>query len=259
VPEHADIVMVPLPARGRVHLVERRVELGDASPGGRLRFDGLARLLQDVSNDDTRSVAATAATAASDAADGSDPAVWVIRRTLVEVLQSATYGELLHCATFCSGTGRSWAERRVTIRGDRGAEIEAVTLWVHLDPVSGRPAALPPSFHDVYGEAAAGRIVRARLSLPDPPPSSVPTPWPLRFADFDVMDHLNNASYWVVVEEQLSHRRDLRAPMRAVVEFRVAVEHRDEVGVIGVDEPDAVALWLVGQMGTFAAARVERL
>ncbi|HEX9259180.1 MAG TPA: acyl-ACP thioesterase domain-containing protein [Acidimicrobiales bacterium] len=256
-PASDETPLLPVPTRGRVHVVERRVELGDASPGGRLRLDGLARVLQDVSNDDTRDVARSRAAAVD--GDETSPAVWVIRRTLVQVERFGTYGELLRCVTFCSGTGRAWAERRVSITGDRGAAIEALTLWVHLDPVSGRPSPLPDSFHATYGEAAAGRTVRARLHLPDPPPDAPSEVWPLRFADFDVMDHLNNASYWVVVEEHLAHRRDLRAPLRAAVEFRSAVEHRHDVGVVSSDEPDALAMWLVGGQGVFAAARVERL
>ena len=62
---------VPLPAAGRRYTRTRPVRLGDSSPGGRLRFDGLARYLQDVSNDDTR-----------DAAFENDMA-WVVRRTAI--------------------------------------------------------------------------------------------------------------------------------------------------------------------------------
>ena len=71
----------------------RPVRLGDSSPGGRLRFDGLARYLQDVSNDDTR-----------DAAFENDMA-WVVRRTAIEVRSGARFGEELTLTTFASGGG----------------------------------------------------------------------------------------------------------------------------------------------------------
>ena len=47
-------ILVPVPGRGRVYTASRRVRLGDADPGGRLRLDAIARYVQDVSDDDTR-------------------------------------------------------------------------------------------------------------------------------------------------------------------------------------------------------------
>jgi acyl-ACP thioesterase len=53
-------------------------------------------------------------------------------------------------------------------------------------------------------------------------------PWPLRFADFDAVGHMNNAAYWVIVEEFLAANRDVRAPLRSVVEHVVQVEPGQE-------------------------------
>src|SRR5207249_7076060 len=165
--------------------------LSDASPGGRLRLDGLARHVQDVSNDDTR-----------DARLHDDG--WVVRRTTVEVRQFPVLGEQLELHTFCSGTGRRWAERRVAVTGAQGGAVDTVSLWVHIDVATGRPALLSPQFFELYGPAAAGRTVTARLHHPDPPPvtTATPRPWAVRFVDFDVMGHMNNAAYWCPVEEE---------------------------------------------------------
>src|SRR5947207_12307857 len=94
-----DPLALPPPARGRVYTGRRRVRLGDASPGGRLRLDAAARYLQDVSNDDTRD-------------GGLDDEGWVVRRTTLEVVAFPVMGEELELRTFCSGTGGRWAERR---------------------------------------------------------------------------------------------------------------------------------------------------
>ena len=118
--------MVPVPAAGRRFTRGRRVRLGDASPAGRLRFDALARYLQDVSNDDTRD------------AGLADAMSWVVRRIVVDVAQAPVFGEELTLCTFCGGIGGRWAERRVSIAGDQGAGVEAATLWVHLDPQTQR-------------------------------------------------------------------------------------------------------------------------
>lgn len=229
------------------------MRVGDASPGGRLRLDALACYLQDVSNDDTR--------AAGLGDDG-----WVVRRTAVEIRQVPVIGEQLQLHTFCSGTGGRWAERRVRVEGDQGGAVDAVSLWVHVDLGSGRPVPLSDRFFELYGEAAGGRTVRARLLHTDPPHHADTTRiWPLRATDFDVMAHMNNAAYWAVVEEELVRRRDLRAPMRAEMEFRAAIEPGDDVRLVTVDgEGDGdgdgdLRLWLVRpSTGVSASAHLWR-
>ena len=75
-------------------------------------------------------------------------------------------------------------------------------------------------------------------------------PFPLRFSDFDVVGHVNNAVYWTVVEQVLARRRDLRAPLRAVVEHRAALE-RTSIPVVDVrDEPDGFRLWVLDAAGS---------
>ncbi len=234
-PPAAEDVLVPLPDIGRRFTGRRRVRLGDVSPAGRLRLDALARYAQDVSNDDT-----------VDAGLEADMA-WVVRRTVVEVLVDARMREELELTTFCGGTGGRWAERRVVIRGEQGAHMELATLWVHLDMQSGRPLPLPQQFHDLYAEAAQGRTVRARLYHGDPPtPAPSPIAWPLRFTDFDVLGHVNNAISWSVLEEERASRPALRTPVRAEVEFRAPIERGHEVGRTSLDhEGGGLSAWVV--------------
>jgi acyl-ACP thioesterase len=244
------IELVGVPTMGRVFATTRRVRLGDSSPGGRLRLDALVRLLQDVSDDDTRS------------AGFEDAAGWVVRRTAVQVQSFPTYLEVLHARTWCSGTGGRWAERRISFAGERGGSIESATLWVHLDPTTMRPITLPARFHEVYGEATGGRAVRASLHH-GPRPEGLPATrhFPLRFTDFDVLGHVNNANYWVPVEEELARRRDVRAPLRAEVEHRDAIEQGALVDVYVRDGPCMFDLWLVDHDTdrVYATARVEAL
>ena len=169
-------------------------------PGG-LRLDAVARYLQDVADDDTRDAAF------------EDASGWVVRRTVIDVHRFPRFLEPLSLTTWCSATGARWAERRVSITGEGGGEVEAATLWVHLDPRTMRPQPLPASFFDVFGPSTMGRRVRATLHLPDPAPSASSVPWPLRASDLDVMRHVNNAVSWVAVEERLAARPDLRAPL----------------------------------------------
>ena len=233
----ADDHLVPVPPTGRTFTHSRRVRLGDVSPNGRLRLDSLARFVQDVSNDDTVD------------AGLRDDMAWVVRRTVVEVWAEARLREDLDLTTFCGGVGGRWAERRVSVRGDRGAHLETATVWVHLDMASGRPVKLPQQFHELYDEAAQGRKVSARLRHPSPPGGdevAERNPWPLRFVDFDVMDHVNNAVAWAALEEERAGRRHLRAPVRAEVEYREAIERGDALQRVAVDhEGGALSTWLV--------------
>lgn len=223
--------MAPLPAAGRTYTAGRLVRLGDVSPKGRLRLDAVARYLQDIATDDAVDVGLEGALA------------WVVRRTVVRVERFARFREPLTVTTFASGYGRSWAERRTMIRGADGAVIDAAALWVSVDASSGRPAPLNEGFVRVYGEAVAGRKIRARLSHPDPTPGLDHEPWPFRFADFDALDHVNNAVYWAVVEEHLARRTDLAAPFTVEVEHRLAVEREHAVAVQAMADADG-GLWV---------------
>lgn len=228
--------MVGRPNAGRMFRGERRVRLGDCSPGGRLRLDATARYLQDLSDDDTRDA-------------GLAQMTWVVRRTVIDVLQFPTYLEPLDMVTWCSGIGSRWAERRVDIDSAGGGLINSATLWVHLDTETLRPMAPPASFEQIFAHCAAGRSVSSRLTLDGPPTDLALTPWPVRFADFDVMSHMNNAVALALVEEVLAPRRGLRAPLRVEVEYRSPIDRGVSLRCGGVDGADGYDGWLVDDHG----------
>ena len=185
------IEYLPRPAGGRLYSHVRQVRLSDAGPDGILRPDGVARYLQDVATDDW-------------AASGLDQSErWVVRRTAIRVVpsgRSPELGELVSLVTWCAGTGPAWAERRTDVEVDGDVMVEAVALWVLLDP-SGRPLRLGQGFHDVYGEATGGRRVSGRIAAVPVPADAATRPWPIRRADLDVVGHVNNAAVWAALTE----------------------------------------------------------
>jgi acyl-ACP thioesterase len=239
--------MVRRPIEGRTFAGSRRVRLGDCSPGGRLRLDATARYLQDLSDDDTRDV-------------GLGQMTWVVRRAVIDVDQFPTYLEPLEMVTWCSGLGSRWAERRVDISSPSGGSISSATLWVHLDAATLRPVAPDAGFEEIFGRSSQGRQVSSRLVLGPPPPDLSLAPWPVRFTDFDVMDHVNNAVAFVVVEELLARRRDLRAPLRVEVEYRASIDRGVALSVGWLDGDEQAPLgWLVdGQSRYPVAFRITR-
>lgn len=233
----AELVLDP-PSEGRVFRTTRPVRFGDTSPRGRVRLDAVARYHQDIAGDDTAD------------AGIDDPHPWVVRRAVVEVAVPAVGGETIDLGTWCSGTGSHWAERRVSIHGRRGARLESVSLWVHVDVRTARPAPLADAFDEVYGPAAGGRRVTARLQHDTAVPDDVSrSPWSLRFVDFDVLGHVNNAGAWAIVEEVLALVDDGPSwPRRVEVEFREPILRGDEVVVCHrpSDGPDGeVRMWVV--------------
>lgn len=231
--------LVPVPGpdltatgAARVFGGKRLVRFGDVSPGGRARFDSLACYLQDVSNDDTVD------------AGLEDDIAWVVRRTVIEMHRHARFREVLDLATFCSGTGSRWAERRISMRGDQGAHIEAATIWVHVDLESGRPLPVDAQFDEIYAPTARGRQVTSKLQhVTTVPPDAVSAPWRVRFSDFDLFSHVNNAASWAMVEEELATRDDLKPPYRAELEYRAPVARHDEVVLWRADGPGRLDLW----------------
>lgn len=246
-PEPSPTALVPRPSVGRVFEEARRVRLADVSPGGRLRLDAATRFLQDLSADDTADAALP------------DAESWVVRKTVIEVRQLPRYLEALEMATWCSGIGSHYAERRISVVGEHGGAFEAATTWVHVDGGSGRPKRVSEAFAAIYGEAAGGRRIKARLTHAPVPDGAVDrAPWPLRFTDFDVLQHVNNAAYWEAVEETLADHRDLRAPLRAELEHRGAVERHATVERCHRREPDGtLRVWLVADGAVAASAVVE--
>lgn len=223
------------------------MRLGDVTSTGRLRLDATARYLQDVSNDDTRDAALP------------DEWAWVVRRTVIDVYRFPVLDEEITLATFCGGTGGRWAERRVSVTGTEGGHLEAATIWVHVDPTTSRPKPLSEQFHLIFGSAAAGRRVSAKLHHGDPPAGALADarPWPLRVVDFDMLGHVNNAASWAVVEEALALRPDLSPPLRCEVEFRLPVERSDVVSLASAAFGDSgLALWLTGPSGVTTSATV---
>jgi acyl-ACP thioesterase len=183
--------LVGPPGSGRVFTEPARPGLADCAPTGRVRLDSLARFTQDI--------------AYADAVDAglSKTAQWVVRRTRMRVERFPRFEEPLDLATFCSGLGRMWAERRTTIAGGGGGHAEVVSLWVHLDPASGRPTPLREDELAMWGESARGRKVTARLHHPGPDGAHDTVPWRFRGTECDLAGHVNNAAYFLPLEEEL--------------------------------------------------------
>lgn len=241
-----DPLAIDPPASGRIHTHRRPVNLADASPRGRVRLDSLARMLQDVSDEDTTEA-------------GFPPdEPWVVRRVDMAVVGFPVFRSTVEVSTWCSGIGGRWAERRVRIRGiGAPGTVDAAVLWVHLD-ADGRPARLPDRFDALYAEAAGGRKVRARLTHDPVPEGDDGEPFALRSTDFDLMGHVNNAVSWEPVEDALA-QRPIRAPMRVSVEHPRPIDPGARPHVVVRDVAEGFDLWITDGGSTCSSARLRSL
>ena len=159
---------------------------------------------------------------------------------------------LLIAALLCAGcaTAPKEPEQRLPEVGTAADDATLVQAFVQQ-----QQAQSDALFHP----AAGGRKVRARLEHPDAPTAVTSRhPFLLRFTDFDVLRHVNNAVYWAVVEDELARRRDLRAPLRAELEHRVPIDPGTELEVVVEGQSERTALWLrdAGGDALFATATV---
>lgn len=232
--------LLALPESGRRFSTTRKVRLGDTTPKGRLRLDAVARYLQDVANDDARDAALPNAM------------WWILRRTKIVVHQPCAFDDVVTLTTWCSGSGGRWAERRTRLETPAGGLIETVSVWVSIDPDTGAPSRVDPLFHDVWGEAAGGRTVRARLLHDDPGDDVGTRPWLVRYTDLDLMGHVNNAVYWAAVEESMAdHRTGGRVV--AEVEFRNGVDAKTEPRLLERSDASSADGWFVVDGGVAAS------
>lgn len=203
----------PPPEGGRIFRQTARGGFADCAPSGRIRLDALARWLQDIAYADVED------------AGLATLAVWVVRKTRIRVERFPRFGETLEVATFCSGLGRMWGERRTTIArpGQPNGDVETTALWVHLDPDSWRPVPFNAQEAALYGTAAAGRRISARLRHPGPGPDGDRSAWTFRAIDLDIAGHVNNAAYWQPLEEELLADGDPET-IDAEIEFRTPAQ-----------------------------------
>lgn len=227
---------MPPPVSGRVFASNCITRMGDVTANKRLRFDAVARYLQDLAADD------------SDDSGLPDPNHWVVKWCAVHVAATCDFRERLDLTTWASGAGSRWAERRSRfVSSTATTVVEAAALWVRVDAETGRPRKLNQEFFDLYGEAAGDRKPPTKLGQPTVVPADATvTEWHPRASDIDFFGHVNNAAYFHIVEEALVDQEP--TPLRVELEYRTPISSRAPVQVYAASPSDGAStgcdLWV---------------
>ena len=236
----------PRPARGRTFADRRALRLADVDARGRVRLDALARFLQDLAIDDVR-----------ETGWGTPEHIWFVRRIQVELLAPFLEDDEVSMVTWCSGLAAIAAGRRWSITGNRGGQAEVDSVWIHLGPDQ-RPRRIED--FGVYAEATEGRRVSARPELTAPADDAARVSWPLRLTDVDLHGHVNNAVHWQAVEHLLpAGGLDPRQPLRARLDYRVALDLDDALELAFHREDGRLDIGFLTPAGVKAVAAVEPL
>jgi acyl-ACP thioesterase len=230
----------------------RPIRLADVAVDGRLRFDAMARYMQDIASDDVE-----------DAGAEDELLTWVVRRTVIDVEKPFGADRSAALATWASGSGSHWAARRTSISGDAGGRAEAESIWVLINQETSRPARLPATFDRLYSASGLGRTVSAKLELAtEPPKGAWRLRWPVRVSDLDTLGHANNAVYWAAIESALATGGDgsvTGGRVRGILEYRRPLDLTSDLELAIARDHSETAVWFIDGGDTAACAVIRRV
>ncbi|MFR9753277.1 acyl-[acyl-carrier-protein] thioesterase [Nocardia sp. 004] len=252
-----DEPLAPPPQEGIGFASAWPVRAGDVDPYNRLRFDAVARYLQDIAWEN----------AYKTFFHQTDPD-WIVRRTVIDVIRPILWPDDIQLLRWCSAMSTRWTNMRVRITGGNGGLIETESFWINLSESTGMPARISDEGLAHLARTAGEHRLRWRPYLTDntPPESDVDLPFPVRATDIDQYNHLNNAFYWQAVEQFLvEYPKLLARPHRAVIEYVAPVLAREHVSVRSRYEPGdrtgqpVLRLWFVVGGTTTTLVRIMPL
>ena len=223
------------------------LRMADIDRGGRLRFDGACRHIQDIGQDQLRQMGYEAV----------HPA-WIVRRTMVDVIEpivAGAGGDLLRLRRWCSGTSNRWCEMRVRVEGRKSGLIESEAFWININRETQGPSRIADDFLAGLKRTATTDRLRwkAYLKAGGRDDATRIVDYPVRVSDIDLFDHMNNSVYWSVVEDYLQTYRPelLKAPLRVTIEHDAAVALGERLEIITHEHP-------AGSTDTFGPELADR-
>jgi acyl-ACP thioesterase len=229
-----DKIMMPVPdGHPDVFGREWPLRVGDIGRTGRLRLDAACRHIQDIGQDQLREMGF----------EETHP-LWIVRRTMVDLIRPIEFQDMLRCRRWCSGTSNRWCEMRVRVDGRKGGLIESEAFWININRETQMPSRIADDF--LAGLHKTTSVDRLRwkgyLKPGSRDDASEIHEFPVRVTDIDLFDHMNNSVYWSVIEDYLAshpeqHPELLRGPLRTTIEHEAPVALGDKLEIISHVHP----------------------
>lgn len=206
------------------------LRVADIDRVGRLRFDAATRHIQDIGTDQLRELGY----------EETHP-LWIVRRTMIDLIRPIEFQDMLRLRRWCSGTSNRWCEMRVRIDGRRGGGLmESEAFWININRETQGPARISDDF--IEGLRRTTNVDRLRwkayLTAGSREDAAQIREYPVRVADIDIFDHMNNSVYWTVIEDYLFSTPELQGkPIRVTIEHDAAVALGDKLEIISHVHP----------------------
>ena len=197
---------------------------------GRLRMDAAVRHIMDIGQDQLREMGH----------EETHP-LWIVRRTMVDLIRPIEFQDMLRMRRWCSGTSNRWCEMRVRIDGRKGGLMESEAFWINISRETQGPARISDDFLAGLQRTTTENRLRwkAYLKAGARDDAAQIREYPVRVADIDLFDHMNNSVYWTVIEDYLQTYRPelLEAPLRVTIEHDAAVALGERLEIITHEYP----------------------
>ena len=220
------------------------LRVADIDREGRLRFDAATRHIQDIGTDHLRELGF----------EETHP-LWIVRRTMIDLIKPIDFQDMLRLRRWCSGTSNRWCEMRVRIDGRRGRGLmESEAFWININRETQGPARIADDF--IEGLQRTTDVDRLRwkayLTAGSRDDAVQIREYPVRVADIDIFDHMNNSVYWSVIEDYQSATMELsRGPIRVTIEHEAPIALGDKLEIIAHIHP-------AGSTDAFGSGLVDR-
>jgi acyl-ACP thioesterase len=225
-----DKELMPVPD-GHPDVFERQwpLRVADIDRCGRLRLDAAARHIQDIGQDQLR----------ERGFEAIHP-LWVVRRTMIDVIKPIEFPDLLRLRRWCSATSTRWCEKRVRIDARKGGLIESEAFWININPDTLTPSRISDDFLDGLRRTTDAERLRWKAYLKGGTREHATQvhEYPVRVTDIDLFDHMNNSVYWSAVEDYLFTAPELLdAPLRVTIEHEAPIALGDKLEILAHQHP----------------------
>jgi acyl-ACP thioesterase len=161
--------------------------------------------------------------------------LWIVRRTMIDVIRPIQFQDVLRLRRWCSGTSSRWCEIRVRIDGRNGGLIESEAFWININRATLMPSRIGEGFLERLQRTTDVDRLRwtAYLTAGNREDADQIREYPVRFTDIDLFDHVNNSVFWSVVEGYLSTSPELlRVPLRVTIEHNAPIALGNKLEIV---------------------------